>query len=262
MEEQSLRKRWVARSNRATGSNMVYKPRKSRRAKVEEKRSIRQAIFFGFLTIALILLLLFLGIPSLIKMAVFLGNLHSTNRPIETKEGLPPPPPHFQAIPEATNSGYIHLAGFAQEGSTVKIFLNGKEKKEITTNTQGDFSVNRLPLKKGTNKISAVAVDKLGKESRQSEELIITFDNEPPTLQVISPKDQEEFFDKDKEIIVEGQTEEEASVTINGKFVIVDSSGNFQTTLELKEGENEITIAAYDKAENKIEEKIKVKYTP
>lgn len=262
MEEQSLRKRWVARSNRAIGSNMTYKPRKSRLTKIEEKRSIRQAIFFGFLTITLFIFLLFLGIPALIKMAVFLGNLRSTSQPIETKEGLPPPPPHFQAIPEATNSSFVRLVGFAQEGSTIKILLNEREEREVITNTQGDFSINQFPLEKGKNKISAIAVDKSGKESRRSEELTIIFDSEPPILEITSPKDQEEFFDKDKEIKVEGQTNEEASVMVNGKFVIVDSSGNFQITLELKEGENEITITAYDRAGNKIEKKVKVKYTP
>lgn len=240
---------------------MIYKPRKSRLTRVEEKRSVRQAIFFGFLTIFLFVLLLFLGIPILIKMAVFFGNLRSTSQPIETKEGLPPPPPQFQAIPEATNSSSIRLAGFAQEGSIVKILLNGREEKEVLTNTKGDFSVDHFPLEKGENKITAIAIDKSGKESRDSEELIIIFDSEPPTLEIASPTDQEEFFDKNREIAVKGQTDEEAAITVNGKFVIVDSSGNFQTTLELKEGENEITVNAYDKARNQTQKKIKVKYT-
>lgn len=241
---------------------MAYRRKKSRLSKIEEKRSIRQAVLFGGLTLILIAFLLFFGIPGLIKLAVFFGNIRSTNQPIETQEDLPPPPPHFKAVPEATNSSKISLAGYGQAGSTVKISLDNIEKKEVIVNTQGEFSVVNFSLKKGENKITAIAYDKSGKKSRPSEEITIVFDNQPPTLQIISPKDKDEFFDKDKEIKVEGETDTEASVDVNGRFVIVGANGNFQTTLELKEGENEIRVTTRDIAGNQTEKKLKVKYTP
>jgi hypothetical protein len=65
----------------------------SRLARKEEVRSLRQAFFFGILTIVFLLLLIFLGIPALIKMAIFLGEIRSSSTPVKTEDLLPPAPP-------------------------------------------------------------------------------------------------------------------------------------------------------------------------
>ena len=70
------------------------------------------------------------------------------------------------------------------------------------------------------------------------------------------------FVSTENEIMVKGKTEEKATVTVNERFVVVGSEGNFEYSLTLSEGENKILIVAIDKAGNKTEKELKVTYTP
>lgn len=67
-------------------------------------------------------------------------------------------------------------------------------------------------------------------------------------LTVISPKDGT-TVEGVKNITVEGRTEPNAIVTVNGKNVTVGPDGNFTYNVSLKQGKNEITVEA--KAPNK-----------
>ena len=63
-------------------------------------------------------------------------------------------------------------------------------------------------------------------------------------------------------MIIKGKTEKEAVVTVNERQVIVGLEGNFEADYFLTEGDNEIIVVAKDKAGNKTEKTIKVKYQP
>lgn len=67
-------------------------------------------------------------------------------------------------------------------------------------------------------------------------------------LTVISPKDGT-TVENVKNITVQGRTEPNATVTVNGENVTVKSDGNFTCNVPLKQGKNEITVEA--KAPNK-----------
>lgn len=235
--------------------------RRSRLARKEEARSIRQAIFYGGLTVILAFALIFLGIPALIKMAVFLGNLRSSSIPVETKDVIPPSPPRMKPLSEATNSAQINIQGFAEPGSTVKIFLSGITEAETITDNDGLFSYTGINLTLGKNEIYTLATDAAGNTSQESGRLVIFYDDVAPNLEVSEPPDGKEFFGPEGGIKIKGKTEEGATVYINGHLAIVGFEGNFEYPLNLSQGENPIKITAMDKAGNQTEKEIKVNYT-
>jgi len=237
--------------------------RSSRLTKIQEKKNKRQAAFFVLLTGFLLLAFVFLGIPSLIKMAVFLGDLRSSTLSPETENETVLQTPQLLPLPEATNSAYLDIKGWAAPGTTVKILQNDALGEKTVVDKEGKFSFSRLSLKEGENEIRVVASDPSGKaEDKKSEPFIVIFDKTPPKLTITNPKEGAEFFEKDKEIEVAGQASPDVKVTVNGFLASVDNDGNFAKKITLSDGENEIKVEAVDKAGNRTEEKVKVKYNP
>ena len=75
-----------------------YKRKKTRLSKLEEKRNLKQAIYFGLLSIALIVFLIFKGIPGLIKLAVLFGNYKSSDQKEENSNVLAPNAPTLEPL--------------------------------------------------------------------------------------------------------------------------------------------------------------------
>jgi len=73
-------------------------------------------------------------------------------------------------------------------------------------------------------------------------------DTSAPFLSVVSPVDGAVLLSAD--VTVRGAVEKEAALTVNGQPVKSDATGNFETTLQLKPGEQTITITATDTARN------------
>ncbi len=63
-------------------------------------------------------------------------------------------------------------------------------------------------------------------------------------------------------LVVKGKTAPNADVAVNDKDIKADASGNFQTTITLDEGDNEIFITASDANGNYSEWSATVTYTP
>jgi bacillopeptidase F len=231
-------------------------------SKKESKRNIRQAVFFSFLTIALVALIFIYGIPAVIKMAVFIGNLRSSTTPVESNDNIPPSPPIFKTLPEATNNAKINLHGFAESGSDVKIYLTGQSVNDVIADNDGNFSMDNLELTLGKNEITAMAVDNAGNKSRESEKLVVWYDNQPPELEVNQPADKSIITSENSKVEIVGKTEPEANLSINEHFVVLDSDGNFKYTFPLSQGENLINIVASDKAGNQTTKELNLNYSP
>lgn len=71
--------------------------------------------------------------------------------------------------------------------------------------------------------------------------------NTPPQLEVTSPQQQGTPTESDKAQI-NGQTDPNATVTVNDKEVPVAPSGSFNTEIPLNEGDNNIRISAVSEA--------------
>jgi len=227
----------------------------------EEKRNLRKSFLYGFLTILLGIAIFFLGVPALIKLAVFVGKINSSSTPPEQTDNVPPSPPVFEPAFEATNSATISLSGFAESESTLKLFFNNEE-KEVLVDNSGTFIFNDLKLKEGQNRIYAVAIDKVGNESSDSKRVSVLYDNEAPELEINQPQDGETITDDNNKIEIVGQTEEGTDVLVNDHFVVVDSEGNFNYQISLDKGENEIKVLTEDSAGNQTEKIVKINYSP
>lgn len=241
---------------------MAGKRRKySRLSARERRRYARQTVLFTFLTIILIAAIVIWGVPSLVKVAIFLGDLRSSSQPISGEDTIPPTPPVLQPLSEATSSPTMRLEGFAEEGATVIVSVNNAKKAEMVVESDGEFLFNSLRLEDGENRISAVAIDDAGNESRPSSTYRVTYDAFPPNLELLSPKDSSSFYGASEKIVqVTGITDTDATVKVNDKLVIVGQDGKFSHNLELSNGENEITVIARDRAGNEMVERIKATY--
>lgn len=235
----------------------------SRLARKEEKRNLRSALLFGFLTISLLLALVFFGIPALVNMAGFVSDIKSTNKPVEQTDIVPPSSPQINVLPEYTKETSIPLSGFAEPGSTVEIFLNNSPLGTTVTASDGSFTFSRINLSQDKNELYAVSVDETGNKSRLSSVIIVTFDNTAPKLDISEPQDGQKFFtDRKRKIKISGQTEAGVTLTVNERLAIVDQNGNFSVDFSLSDGDNTLKIIATDLAGNQTEKDINVNLTP
>lgn len=233
----------------------------SRRVKTEEKKNIRKAYIFIFLTIALLTVFFIYGIPTIVKFAAFLTEIKRTSTKIEVTDTTPPPPPRFEPIAEFTKEDKIDISGQTEAGASVKLTLNGKE-NEIVANSEGHFTYS-FSLIKGENTVVAKAVDQNGNESIDSEKITVFLDKDAPPITINKPNDLDQFYGaKERQIVIEGQTEEDAVVNINGRMVVVENDGSFSYFTTLSDGANNFTIKVHDQAGNEVEKSLRVTFNP
>jgi hypothetical protein len=78
--------------------------------------------------------------------------------------------------------------------------------------------------------------------------LFAVFDDEPPRLEILSPP--ELFTASDPTVQLQGTTDAEVRLKVNGETVGVESNGTFTHLLRLQQGINLVTIEATDPAGN------------
>ena len=233
----------------------------SRRGLTEEKRNIRRAVFYSVLTIATLIFIFFLGLPLLAKFSGVLSDLRSSSTPPEKEDITPPVPPRFDLLPQATKELKVDIKGYTEPGVNVFLKLNSKE-EEILANSDGQFTYS-FPLNDGENEFWAYAVDSSGNESQKSDVINITFDDEPPQLTISNPEDESSYYgDRERQILIQGTTEENSKLNINGRIVIVESEGKFTFTTTLSPGENKFEIKAEDKAGNISQQSLTLHFSP
>lgn len=230
----------------------------SRLNRIEDNKSKRTIIVYIVLTILFLLFLVFAA-PRILGLIV--GSLNTDNPESLSSDTTAPSPPRVNTPPQFTNATSITISGSAEPNSTVAIF-NGNDKTETVADDSGNFSVN-IDLDRDENTIYAKAIDLAGNESPKSSTYTITYDNEKPEVEVTKPTEGQQFFgQQQRQLTLEGKTEPDAKVTINDRFVIVDSNGNFKFNTNLGDGENSFNIKSTDQAGNLTELTIKVNFTP
>lgn len=235
---------------------------KTRLQRKREKESVKQAVKYLFLIFLVLFLMVRFGLPGLIKLAAFIGDIKSSNQPIEKQDQLAPRPPTLNPISEATTSAKINLSGYGEAGTTTQLYVRGITVADSVVNNEGEFEFLEVHLREGENEIYVVSRDDQGNVSDESITYAITVDKTAPDLSIESPKDGDNFFDNDNPITIKGTTEEGAEVRVNNRFTRTKSDGSFETSLSLDEGDNEIEIKVVDEAGNETVEKIKVNYAP
>lgn len=230
--------------------------------KEQEQMIYRRLLIIGIVLVFIIVVFFFWGVPIFVRIAEFLSILRGESSSSSPNDVIPPFTPRVESIPTATNSANLSIRGSAEAGSTVEIFLNGELKKKLLVGQNARFSIEDFTLSEGENRIEVRSIDQAGNTSSLSPPSIVTFDDEPPLLEVREPKSGTAFFGGNRDIKVTGTTEVGGTVTVNGFLAIVDSEGKFSYTYALSPGENTLNISAKDAAGNTKEEKVKVTYNP
>lgn len=80
----------------------------------------------------------------------------------------------------------------------------------------------------------------------------------PPNLEISKPKEEEVLLNRN--VIVEGKTDTDATLQINNQPVILDQEGNFATEIEVSENTTELVVKAVGRSgkETTIIRKIKL----
>lgn len=229
----------------------------SRRSKVEEKRKARSAFLLILSSVVLLAFLMFIGVGNAAKLALYLGNFRHQTAQGEDK--TPPGPPRIDAqTPFVTDPKYT-IVGYSEAGSTLHLYLNDKEINTIKVGDDSKFSSD-ITMEKGENVIYAVATDEAGNNSEKSSNIKITYDPDPPVIEVTNPQDSTEVYSK--ALTITGKTEPGASISAGDVVGIVNEDGSFTLKYQLTEGDNIIDLTSIDQAGNKGEKTLTVKYTP
>jgi hypothetical protein len=137
-----------------------------------------------------------------------------------------------------TNQDPVSLTGMTEPSAIVKV--NG----ELAQITGSEFEV-LVSVSEGANRITVVATDLAGNVVTKT--MTIYRDTTAPDLTVFSPR--EELWTNQSRLLINGMTEQGATVTINGQNVNVQNSV-FSFYLNLQEGTNKIALSAMDSAGN------------
>lgn len=235
---------------------MTTNPR-SRLARIEEKNNLRRAYLLIIITLGLVIGLLVFGVPLLIKAATFLGELRSGNEIVQNKDKIPPQIPFIEPYAPYINTKSLDLYGKTEPGVAIISSVNGNLLEQIVTDAEGTFVLS-VPLKEGSNNIEITAKDTAGNES-EPKTIVITFDDQPPILEITSPASLSSKTEESRLSII-GKSEPGAQVYLDGRRLIVDREGNFQSTVTLQEGENTLSVLAKDLAQNETIIQLTIRY--
>lgn len=200
----------------------------------------------------------------------FIGGLSVLNKfkptpeqeaPISDKSTLAPP---VLNIPyEATSTATINIKGYSLPKATVEIYVDDSLKVTTQAKDDGSFVAEGVDLGLGSNNIFGKTIDEKGNKSLSSKPIKIIYDNEKPKLSITQPQDNQ-TINGDKKVTFEGSVEpkDNISVTINGALTVVGSDGRFSKTVELNDGENDITVTATTQTGNFTQISRKVIYQP
>lgn len=235
---------------------------RSRLARKESKRIFRQSLLLFLVTGIIVLAGIVWGIPTIIRLAGVMGEIRSSNEPIEGSQNIPPYPPQLAIPYEATSSATISIVGYAQANSTVSLYNNGDTVSQVETSEEGEFVFEEVHLQTGENNFTATSKNSTNLESEPSRIHIVYHDNQAPVITITQPSQGAQFFGLDQQTIkVSGELDKPAQVFINDRFTIVSSDNKFSQDVRLESGTNKIKIKAIDRAGNEREEEIEVSFS-
>jgi hypothetical protein len=170
------------------------------------------------------------------------GNWSGGSDPVEVE--LVFPEPVLDELPPLTNEKWLTVKGISAPGANVEVYVNGYGYHAYLS-SDGRFSAD-IELREGENIIKAVCRWEEGWE-RESELRYITLDTNPPWIEVREPVNGSKFLYPT--CVVSGEVEPDSSLFLDGKPV-PNISGRFLLFVDLRPGENRISLMAVDRAGN------------
>ena len=241
--EQRFRKAWVGGPIPPLGS-MPY----SRFSRLEEKKQRRRLALALVGTLAIVIFLILFGFKLFVGFSVFVESLHGAPSPTPTPQTYIVPPT-LDPLPIATNSAGFKVSGVGQTGLTAILYVNNQEMDRVAVTPNGSFST-QITFKTGTNTVSAKLVDAKGNTSDLSNVLSTTIKKSSPILEIDAPTDNTTVSGDTNTYTIKGKTEDNTTVTVNGRFVVVNSDNTFSYDYPLTGGDNKLAIVATDQAGN------------
>ena len=238
---------------------MTYNPYRSRLQKVQEQRSLRRSILFVFLSIGIVGLLIAIGIPLLTGITSLFGNNSSGNTALDN---IPPAPPQLVVPFSATNSATLVLKGRTEPGATVYVTRNSSSIGNKTADEKGEFVLEDIALIDGANQFAAVSVDPSGNKSSQSAPVAVFYSTTIPKLELSQPTDGQVVNGVNTSFEIKGLTDPGNRVTINDRFLILNSQGNFSSIVQLQPGDNNFVIVTTNSVGNFTKKEVKIVYQP
>lgn len=233
----------------------------SRLERVRSRKAGKQGIVYLLLAFVLVIITIFWGLPALARLT---GLMIKTDKTPFMSDEQRPTPPIFSDIPEATYSAQVRIAGYAQPGLDVILFLNGAEYDRKLVAESGTFSFDKVNLSEGDNAAYAYTATPKDLRSEQSKNYTIVVDTTAPVVTIDSPKQGQVFRGQSERITkITGSVNELGSkVYIGERMVIVSSDGKFSLTYQLVEGDQELQIKVTDKAGNEGNSSLKLRWEP
>jgi len=142
--------------------------------------------------------------------------------------------------PETATSGSVTIRGIVKDPNDryPQVTVNGES---VYVDGNGRFE-KTVRLTEGANKITIVATNKLGKQTKV--ERTVTFTAGAPEITITDAPETATSGSVTIRGIVKDPNDRYPQVTVNGESVYVDGSGRFEKSVRLTEGANKVTIVA------------------
>lgn len=222
----------------------------SRLSRLEERKETRRLILAITGIIAIFALIGLFGVRALIGFSLFVDKSKGASPSAGVQNQTVILPPTLNPPPEATNTATISVSGKGQPNLSLIVYLNDAQFKKLSVPTDGNFSINAIPLSDGDNTISAKLTDDKGNTSDLSNVVSVAYASKPPKLDISGPADNANISGDPNTVAVAGATDDNITVTINDRLIVVKSDNTFSYDYPLNDGDNILTILATDAAGN------------
>lgn len=216
-----------------------------------QEREQKRRLTLGIIgTVGVLVFLALFGVRILIGFSLLVDKLRGGSPEQSTISESLILPPILYPLPEATPSASLTVEGTGQTGATVILYVNEGEAKKTIVTSDGSFHFQDVTLTEGINTISAKQKGEGDTTSELSNVLTVRVKRTPPALELTTPQDNATVTGDSNLVRVSGKTEEDASVSINGRFAVVHSDGTFSYDYPLSSGDNTLRVVATDPAGN------------
>jgi bacillopeptidase F len=216
----------------------------------------KQTVTYAILLIILVIFLATVGLQIVIKTSLFFAGFSSKKTVKNLEDSTVLIEPEIDNLPDATSSARIIVEGRAAEKTVIEIYVNEDKEEELEA-PDGTFSTE-VTLKPGENTLYVRSLDEKKVKSKDSEVYKVVFINKGPELTITNPSDGSEV-DKE-EVTVSGTVTENTTVKVNGLPTTTNTTGQFNRSVQLIEGDNTIAVVATDLAGNTVEKQLKIRY--
>jgi hypothetical protein len=109
------------------------------------------------------------------------GNQAKSASVVVVLDTTPPSAPTIGPLPPVTRNAQLTVAGAAEPGAQVELFVNSGPKGKAKADEKGAFAI-RIALTEGNNALTAVAFDAIGNASASSSAVNVFLDTKPPKI--------------------------------------------------------------------------------